>query len=195
MTPERKEKLWKVIRKRQKNLAVVLENIQDPHNIFACLRSCDAVGVNNIYIIHPTFNIADLSTMGKRSSAGAKKWLNIHVFREVVPAFAAIRQHIERIYTTNITENAVSLYQLNLAKSIALVFGNERVGVSDEACQLADGNFVIPQAGMIQSLNISVACAVSLYEAYRQRNEKGMYQESSYSPQELQSMFLDWKQR
>lgn len=82
-------------------------------------------------------------------------------------------------------EHAVSLYDLNLTESVVLAFGNEHNGLTKESFELLDGNFIIPQVGMVQSLNISVACAVSLYEAYRQRARTGKY-DRDYDPADIQ---------
>lgn len=93
------------------------------------------------------------------------------------------------------SSDAVSLYDLDLTQPVALVFGNEHHGVSAEARHGADGNFLIPQVGVVQSLNISVACAVSLYEAFRQRFARGLYSEPQYSPEELARFREDWFSR
>jgi tRNA (guanosine-2'-O-)-methyltransferase len=85
------------------------------------------------------------------------------------------------IYVTQLAEESVPLYELNLTGSAALVFGNEKDGVSEQAAALADRKFIIPQVGMIQSLNISVACAVTLYECYRQRKLLGLYDRAANS--------------
>jgi tRNA (guanosine-2'-O-)-methyltransferase len=88
--------------------------------------------------------------------------------------------------------DAVSLHAIDFTKSIALVFGNEHEGVSEEIRKLADGNFVIPQMGIIRSLNISVACAVTLYEAYRQKNAAGHYNQSKIDEVRMKSLLEEW---
>lgn len=162
-----------VLQKRQSDLSVVLENVWDPHNVSAVLRSCDAVGIQEVYIISPKDKHE--SKIGKKSSASASKWLTIHHFRDIEHCFEILRTKYAKIYTTKLEPGASSLYNINFIQPLALVFGNEKDGVSKQASMLADGNFVIPQVGMIQSLNISVACAVSVYEAYRQRSLAGYY--------------------
>lgn len=92
-----------------------------------------------------------------------------------------LRGEHKRIFTTQLGKDAASVYDLDLTQNVALVFGNEHSGVSDEAVALADGNFLIPQIGVIQSLNISVACAVSVFEAFRQRQSKDMFSHSELS--------------
>ncbi|MGC4235176.1 MAG: RNA methyltransferase [Niabella sp.] len=173
MTEERSTRLKTVIAKRQPGLAVVLENVFDPHNVSAVMRTCDAVGVQDIYILNT--NIPRHKKWGARSSSGAAKWLSVHQFENTGVCFEALRKKYEQIFTTCLSDDAMPLYEMDLTKNIALVFGNEHSGVSDDIRDLADGNFIIPQAGVIKSLNISVACAVTLYEAYRQKSLAGHY--------------------
>jgi tRNA (guanosine-2'-O-)-methyltransferase len=173
MTPERKEKLSTVLSKRQPDLTVVLENVFDPHNISAVMRTCDAVGIQEIYILNT--KIPRHKKWGARSSSSAAKWLTIHQFDNEQECFIALRKRYSLILTTHLSSDAVGLYEINMTQPIALVFGNEHNGVSDEIRALADGNFIIPQVGIIRSLNISVACAVTLYEAFRQKEAAGHY--------------------
>lgn len=173
MTEERITRLKNVIANRQADLTVVLENVFDPHNISAVMRTCDAIGVQEVFILNT--KIPRHKKWGARSSSSAAKWLTIHQFTDANTCFNELRKRYERIFTTHLSHDAVDLYTMDLTTSIALVFGNEHSGVSDEIRELADGNFVIPQVGIIKSLNISVACAVSLYEAYRQKMLAGHY--------------------
>jgi len=191
MTPERKEKLTKVLSARQPDLTIVLENVFDPHNISAVMRTCDAVGVQEIYIL--TNRIPRHKKWGARSSSSAAKWLTVFQFEDVEECFQALRKKYSRIYTTHLSSDAASLHELNLTEPVALVFGNEHSGVSDEIRALADGNFIIPQVGIIRSLNISVACAVTLYEAFRQKNNAGHYQRQDLGHPMKQGVMQHWE--
>ncbi|MBD0279954.1 MAG: RNA methyltransferase [Flavisolibacter sp.] len=173
MTPQRQQKIEFVLSKRQNDLTVVLENVFDPHNISAVMRSCDAVGVQEIFVLNT--KIQRHKKWGSRSSSSAAKWLTIHQYEDAKSCFEVLRRKYTLILTTHLSSDAVSLYELDLTKKMALVFGNEHSGVSEEIRTMADGNFIIPQVGMIQSLNISVACAVTLYEAFRQKTNAGHY--------------------
>lgn len=190
MTPERTDKLAQVLYKRQPDLTVVLENVFDPHNISAVMRTCDAVGVQEIFILNN--RIPRHKKWGARSSSSAAKWLTVHQFEDVAACFEALRSRYERILTTHLSEGASSLYALDLTIPTALVFGNEHSGVSEDIRELADGNFIIPQAGIIQSLNISVACAVTLYEAYRQKEAAGHYQRDNGEHPLKQAVRKEW---
>ncbi|MBS1733211.1 MAG: RNA methyltransferase [Bacteroidetes bacterium] len=190
MTPERSERLNSVLNKRQPNITVVLENVADPHNISAVMRTCDAIGVQDIYVLNT--DIQRHKKWGAKSSSSAAKWLTVHQFTDVKSCFEALRKNYNKIYITHLADDAVSLHQLDLTESVALVFGNEHSGVSDELIGLCDGNFIIPQVGIIKSLNISVACAVTLYEAYRQKSIAGHYSKQQLSPERMQQLKTEW---
>ena len=190
MTPERIDRLNDVLSKRQFNITVVLENVADPHNISAVMRTCDAVGIQEIYILNTV--IPKHKKWGTKSSSSASKWLTIHQFTDVTTCFEALRKKYNKVYTTHLSSDAVGLYELNLTESVALVFGNEHGGVSEELISLADGNFIIPQVGIIKSLNISVACAVSVYEAFRQKQNAGHYNQPQMLGKELSDLRIQW---
>lgn len=188
----RLEKIRSVLRKRQPDLTVVMENIHDPHNVSAVFRSCDAVGVMQVELLYTRESFPKI---GKKSSSSANKWLERRNHTSVDACYDVLRREGFTIYATHLNAASVSLYDLDLTKRVALVFGNEHRGVSDEAATKADANFMIPMVGMIQSLNISVACAVSLYEALRQRVLHHHYDTPKLSNEELQRWFDEWIKR
>ena len=190
MTPERIERLETVLNKRQPDLTIVLENVFDPHNISAVMRTCDAVGIQDIYILNN--KIPPHRKWSDKASSSAAKWLTIHQFTDANECFVALRKNYKKIYTTHLSSDAVSLHELNLTEPVALVFGNEHSGVSDEIIAMADGNFIIPQVGIIKSLNISVACAVTLYEAFRQKNNAGHYGQLKLQDKQLETLRTGW---
>lgn len=190
MTPERTERLSTVLEKRQPDLTVVLENVFDPHNISAVMRTCDAVGVQEIFVL--TNKVPRHKKWGRRSSSSAEKWLTVHQFEDPVACFQEVRRRYKKIYTTHLAEDSAELYELDLTEPIALVFGNEHSGVSEDILAMADGNFIIPQVGIIRSLNISVACAVTLYEAYRQKERAGHYQRNDAQHPLKQELARKW---
>jgi tRNA (guanosine-2'-O-)-methyltransferase len=187
MTEHRREKFLSVLRHRQPSLTVVLEDIHDPHNVSAILRSADAVGVPEVQLIYTSDVFPKL---GKKSSASATKWVERRKFLSIRECYETLHAEGFAIYATHLGKRTKSLYELDLTQKVALVFGNEHRGVSAEAAKLADENFRIPMVGMIESLNVSVACAVSLYEAFRQRqaSEGGSYMD----PERVRTMFDEW---
>lgn len=191
MTPERTGKFQQVLSQRQADLAIVMENVHDPHNISAVMRTCDAVGIQDIYVINSV--IPKHAYFGPKSSSSAAKWLSIHQFTSIEECIPVLKAKYQKIYTTHLSTDAVDLYAVNFAKeSIALVFGNEHDGVSEEMRNHADGNIIIPQVGMIKSLNISVACAISIYEAYRQKKNAGHYDQPSLSEERMAEITAVW---
>ncbi|MBS0027942.1 TrmH family RNA methyltransferase [Chitinophaga sp. 22321] len=190
MTPERKERLLSVLKRRQANLTVVLENVQDPHNVAAVMRTCDAVGIQDIYVI--TTRAPRVKKWGHRSSSSAERWLTTYQFDDAAACMAALRKKYDKILTTHLATDAVSLYDIDFSGSVALVFGNEQNGVSEEVRNMADGNFIIPQMGIIRSLNISVACAVSIYEAMRQKTIAGHYATQGLPDAQYNTLLDEW---
>lgn len=190
MTPERRGKLQSVLNKRQNDITIVLENVFDPHNISAVMRTCDAVGVQELYVLNT--KIPRHKKWGFKSSSSAAKWLTIHQFENTEACFSELRKKYSKILTTHLSGDALNLYEIDLTQAVALIFGNEHSGVSEEIRMLADGNFIIPQAGIIRSLNISVACAVTLYEAYRQKMLAGHYNKAKLNGDVLKQLMDKW---
>jgi tRNA (guanosine-2'-O-)-methyltransferase len=190
MTPQRHSRLTAVLRQRQPDLTVVLENVFDPHNVSAVMRTCDAVGIQDVYILNN--RIPPHKKWGYRSSSTAAEWLTIYQFTDPGKCFEEIRKRYRKIYTTHLSDDAVDVFKLDLTESVALVFGNETFGVSEDIRRYSDGDFIIPQVGIIKSLNISVACAVTLYEAFRQKQAKGHYLQPRIPETELQSLQKNW---
>jgi tRNA (guanosine-2'-O-)-methyltransferase len=190
MTPERTAKITRVLNHRQPDLAVVMENVHDPHNISAVMRTCDAVGIQNIYILNTT--IPRHKKFGKTSSASALGWLTIHEYGNTEECMREVKSRYDKVYATHLGVESHSLYGLNLTEKVALVFGNEHSGVTEECLKYCDGNFIIPQVGMVQSLNISVACAITLYEALRQRQIAGYYNQNRMPEGEWNELAQRW---
>ena len=191
MTPERRDKLITVLSKRQPDLTVVLENVFDPHNISAVMRTCDAVGIQEVFILNT--KIPRHKKWGAKSSSSAAKWLTVYQFENAGECFSSLRKRYSKILTTHLSSDAIGLHEIDMTEPIALVFGNEHSGVSDEIRALADGNFIIPQVGIIRSLNISVACAVTLYEAFRQKNIAGHYNRDNMDHVMKQELLKEWE--
>jgi tRNA (guanosine-2'-O-)-methyltransferase len=190
MTPERTEKLQRVLRHRQPNLTLVLENVFDPHNISAVMRTADSVGIQDLYVLNT--KIPRHKKWGEKSSSSAAKWLTVHQYDDTQACFNALRIQGYKVLTTWLGEGSINLYQVDFTQPTAVVFGNEHSGVSDEIRALADGNMMIPQVGIIQSLNISVACAVTIYEAFRQKEKAGHYTTPQLSEARYNALWEQW---
>lgn len=179
LTSDRNKKLKELAKKRQYDLCVVLENVHDPHNIGAVMRTCDACGIPDLYVIY-TENGKNLEKeyVGINASQGTKKWVNCHFFRSIEACLDIVKNKYHQIIATHLSSDGKSLFEYDLCKPTALVFGNESRGISQSLLNQCTSNMFIPMMGMAQSLNISVAVAVSTYETLRQRNQKGYYAKS-----------------
>lgn len=188
-TEKRLNKITKVVNFRQPSLHVVLENIHDPHNVSAIFRSCDAVGVPKVSLLYTLEEFPKISNV---TSSSAVKWVDKERFISTKECVEKLKAEGFKVYASLLSEDAKDLYEMDLTEKVALVMGNENRGISDEMKELADECYYIPMRGMIQSLNVSVATAVSLYEAQRQRVEKGMYDKPGMEEDEVNKMIDEW---
>ena len=188
----RRERFTRVLEQRLPDLTVVLENIHDPHNVSAILRSCDAVGAMRAELV---YTLEPFPKIGKKSSSSASKWVDRRKHTSVQECYATLRGEGFRILATRLDTTAVPLYDCDLTGPVALVLGNEHRGVSDEAAEQADALVSIPMRGMIESLNVSVAAAVCLYEAYRQRHARGLLNAPAFPPDRLTALLGEWLAR
>ena len=192
LTERRIEKIKWVLSKRQHSLRVVIENIHDPHNVSAIFRTCDAAGIPKVSLI---YNVEKFPKIGKKSSASAYKWIEREKFKTVEECYNQLKKEKFIIYASSLNADAKSLYDLDFTKKSVIVLGNEHRGLSKEAEELADESFYIPMFGMVQSLNVSVSAAISIYEALRQRSKKGLYDKCELTPKELKTMIDDWSNK
>lgn len=188
-TERRKARLMNAIRHRQKTLRLIVANVHDPHNVSAILRSCDAFGVGEIDLYYTD---TAFPNMGKKSSASARKWVNQVRHTDASEMIGGLRSQDYQILTTGFSEKAKSILEWDLTKPTAIILGNEHRGVDPELDALAPDQIYIPMHGMVQSLNVSVAAAVTLYEAFRQRKAAGMFDEPTFSAEEVDAMFEEW---
>lgn len=186
---KRLNKIKVVLRKRQPDLMVVLENIHDPHNVSAIFRTCDAVGIPKVSLV---YTIEKFPKIGKKSSASAFKWVERQKFTSIDSCYCELRKNGFKIYASSICDDSKSVYNVDLTKKVAIVLGNEHRGVSEQAEKLADERIMIPMFGMVQSLNVSVAAAIILYEAARQRILNGKYEKPQLKESELEKLVEQW---
>ena len=189
-SPTRLAKIERALAHRQPTLTVVLENIHDAHNVNAILRSCDAVGVLKVHLL---YTIESFPRLELTPASGADKWLEYERHTSVEECFASLRSDGFQILATKLDTTARSLYDFDLTRNTAIVLGNEHRGISEEVSALADSLLYIPMMGMAESLNVSVASAVCLFEALRQRTQRGMMDVPQLSPEALGSKRLEWQ--
>ena len=192
-TDRRAQRIDGVLAYRQPSLTVVLENVHDPHNVAAVLRSCDAVGVLALHTVYtvetPPANLA------RTTSGSASKWIDVIEHESIAACYTQLRSEGKRIVVAALDDGSVELHAQDFVQPVAVVFGNEQRGASDESVEKADGTVFIPMMGMVESLNISVACAVTLYEAMRQRRDAGLYDVPQLSDDERARVAAEWLRR
>lgn len=187
MSRERLEKLRAVIHRRQPDLTVLMENVHKPHNFSAVVRTCDAVGALNAHAVireHLKVNVANTSS--------ADKWVNVHWHRNVSDAIGALRQSGHKVVAAHLSPRAIDFRAHDFTRPTAVLLGQELGGVTEEALALVDAEIVIPMQGLVASLNVSVAAAVILYEAQRQREAAGMYASSRLSAEAANDLLFEW---
>ena len=193
-TERRQERIRTTLSRRQPDLTVVLENVHDPHNVSAILRSCDAVGVLRAHAVY-TIEEPPVGAFARQTSASAAKWVEVERHVSISGCYERLHADGFTVLVTSISPDSQPLFNWDLASPVALVFGNEMRGVSEDAQSLADGAIEIPMVGMVQSLNVSVACAVCLYEAFRQRMASGGYDAPKLKANDLHLLEEDWLRR
>lgn len=189
-TEERQAKIERVLRYRQKDLTVVMDNVYDAHNVSAIYRSCDAFGVPDVHLYYTTQAFPDLS---KKTSASARKWVTTKRHGEKESLQKALVGYT--VLATSCTGKAKPMYDYDLTKPTAFIMGNEHSGVDAGLLDIVDGEVYIPMYGMIQSFNVSVAAALLLGEASRQRLAAGMYEKLRWTEEEYHSLLATWLEK
>jgi len=190
ITEERKKRIEYVLARRQKDLTLVMDNIWDPHNVSAVLRSCDAFGVAGVHLYYTTSNWPEL---GRK--VPAQKWVPRTRHLDPVAMVEQLRGEGCQILRTGFSERARPVMDFDFTRPTAVILSNEHRGTSPELAEQVKDEIYIPMQGMVQSFNVSVAAAIILYQAFVQRQAAGMYDEPTYSPEELEALRQDWYQR
>lgn len=156
---------------RQPDLTLCLEEVHKPHNVSAVIRSADAVGIHDLHAVWPE----KIKTLVS-SAAGSNSWVNVHNHDTLADAVTLLKSQGMQILATHLSDSAVDFRTIDFTRPTCIIMGSEKTGISAEAIRLADQHIMIPMSGMVQSLNVSVAAAVILYEAQRQREAAGLYE-------------------
>jgi len=188
MLARRYQLLQKVLNKRQPDLTVMMENVHKSHNLSAILRTCDAVGV---FGAHAVSERGEVKTFNK-TAQGSQKWVNLRVHESAEAAIAHLHSQNFKVYAAHLSEQAVDYRDIDFTQPSAVLLGTEKWGVSDVAAALCDQHIVIPMVGMVESLNVSVANSVILFEAQRQRQLAGMYEQPRICGEDYQRILFEW---
>ncbi|BEM55512.1 tRNA (guanosine(18)-2'-O)-methyltransferase [Serratia marcescens] len=172
---------------RQPDLTVCLEQVHKPHNVSAIIRTADAVGVHQVHAVWPTTRMRTLVS----SAAGSNSWVSVKTHPTIGDAVGHLKAQGMQILATNLSARAVDFREVEYTRPTCVLLGQEKTGITEEALALADQDIVIPMIGMVQSLNVSVASALILYEAQRQRQNAGLYRrDNSMLDEEEQQRLL-----
>ncbi|MCL9780334.1 tRNA (guanosine(18)-2'-O)-methyltransferase TrmH [Vibrio sp. S4M6] len=172
MNLERYQRIQQVLAARQPDLTLCLEEVHKPNNVSAVVRTADAAGLHKVHAVWPT----DKMRMLGHTSAGARNWVEVDTHDSIQAAVTKLKSEGMQILVTHLSDTAVDFREIDYTQPTAIILGGEKFGTSANAIELADQDIIIPMAGMVQSLNVSVASAIILFEAQRQRQAKGMYQ-------------------
>ena len=186
MSPERYARIRDFLSLRQPSLTLCLEQLHKPHNVSAIVRSCDAVGV---YEVHAVWD--KKPDIRKSTAMGSENWVYTKEHLCIEDAVSHLKTQKMQVLVTNLSENAVDFRDIDYTLPTAIILGQEKHGATQEAIAAADQDIIIPMVGMVQSLNVSVAAALILYEAQRQRQLAGMYNIQQLTEKACQKMLFE----
>jgi tRNA (guanosine-2'-O-)-methyltransferase len=188
MRPERFRRLRGVLARRQPDLTVLMDRVNKAHNFSAILRNCDAVGVLEAHAVAAEPGLE----VHHATSAGTKKWVSVQRHANVEEAIAHLHGRGFHVLAAHPSQSALDYREADYTRPVAITLGAELEGVSAQALELADAHIVIPMVGMVHSLNVSVASALLLFEAFRQRKAADMYAESRLDPEAFERRLFEW---
>ena len=180
-SPERLQKILTLLANRQPDLTVFMDEVHKPHNLAAIVRTADAVGIGHVHAVFPQ----GVKFAGHHTSSGSKRWVKTHKHPDLSSGIAAMKAQGMQVLAAHFSDQAVDFRSIDYTKPTCVLVGSELVGVSEQAADLADEHVIIPMVGMVQSLNVSVATALILYEAQRQRSAAQMYGQCKIPQEEV----------
>jgi tRNA (guanosine-2'-O-)-methyltransferase len=188
LTAHRLNRCRAALDRRQPDLRVLMDGVHKPHNLSAILRTCDAVGVFQAHAVVPRGNLA----IHRHCAAGAGQWVETVLHDEVTAAVRSLQSEGVRVYAAHWSPRAVDFRDVDYTAPTAVLMGAELWGVSDAGAAAADGHISVPMAGLVESLNVSVAAAVILFEAQRQRQAAGFYDQVRLDPERYRRTLFEW---
>ncbi len=193
ISEQRLKRIKEVAGQRQQGV-VVLEDLHDPHNAAAVLRTCDSFGIQRVCFIFDKQEKYNPKRVGKSTSSSANKWLDFEVFNSTKDCFIKLKKEGYSIVGTVLDDKATSIFKTKFNNpKTALVFGNEHSGLSQYAIENSDSHIYIPMQGFVQSLNLSVTAAILMYEVFRQRAKD--LENYLLSEKEQSKLISKWKKQ
>jgi tRNA (guanosine-2'-O-)-methyltransferase len=188
VAPERFRKIRELLEKRQTDLTLVMDNVNKPHNLAAIIRSCDAVGIHQVHAISYRSSIRTR----QHTAAGASRWLKVRLSESIEPVGEKLHETGAQILVAHYCPEAVDFRSIDYTRPTAIVMGEELKGPSQAALNMADNFICIPMMGMVESLNVSVAAALILFEAQRQRQTAGQYDKRHFSDADFDRLLFEY---
>ena len=188
MTPERFQKLTSTLDRRQPDLTLLTEQIHKPRNIAALVRTSDAVGIHELHMVWPWDKHRDYSG----TAMGSDRWVNIVRHDNLSSGIDVLKGRGYKVYAAHLSESSVDYRDVDFTCPCAILMGNEKKGVSEDALCSVDQEITIPMEGMVESFNVSVAAAIILAEAHRQRQLAGLYDTKRLDPIIYRDTFFRW---
>ena len=185
---KRFQRLSRVLDRRQPDLTVLMERVNKPHNFSAILRNCDAVGILEVHVIPPEKGLH----VHHDTSGGTAKRMRVHRHEDGLSAIRLLQKSGHHVVAANPGKQAVDFREMDYTRPTALLMGAELFGITEESLREADAMIRIPMLGLARSLNVSVATALILYEAYRQRDTAGLYDNPRIDPDRRRRLLFEW---
>ena len=188
--PRRFERIKNVLNCRMKNLTVLVEAVNKPHNLSAILRTCDAAGVFEANFISEKDKVKTFNS----TAQGSQKWVKLNNHETTISAVSELKKKGFKLYGTTLNERSTDYRNFDYSENTCFVLGAEKWGLSDQLISKVDESIFIPMSGMVQSLNVSVAASILLFEAIRQRESKGLLplNGEGLSAEEYEKTLFEW---
>lgn len=184
----RNQRIVELLNRRQPDLTVFMDEVHKPHNLAAIVRTCDAVGIGEVHAVYPESFLR--SCHG--TAMGSNRWVTTHTHADLNTGCNQLKKENKQILAAHFSDKAIDFREIDYTRPTAILVGSEKYGVSDKAADLADEHILIPMLGMVQSLNVSVAAAIVLYEAQRQREAKGLYDKRQLPDELCEHLRFEW---
>jgi tRNA (guanosine-2'-O-)-methyltransferase len=188
MTPERYLRLRETLDRRQPDLTLITEQIHKPRNVAALVRTADAVGIHEVHMVWPW----DRHRHYSGTAMGSDRWVNVKRHESMSSSINQLKESGYKVYAAHFSEQAIDYREVDYTIPCALVMGNEKDGITDETAVMVDEHIVVPMMGMVESFNVSVAAAIILAEAQRQRSALGLYDKVRLDSGEYWQTFFRW---
>ena len=188
--PRRFERIKNVLNCRMKNLTVLVEAVNKPHNLSAILRTCDAAGVFEANFISEKDKVKTFNS----TAQGSQKWVKLNNHETTISAVSELKKKGFKLYGTTLNERSTDYRDFDYSENTCFVLGAEKWGLSDQLISKVDESIFIPMSGMVQSLNVSVAASILLFEAIRQRESKSLLplKGEGLSAEEYEKTLFEW---